>query len=105
MIDQASYDSLINLLGVNANLKPVKNPAVLNIKVGFSTASKEDMVVLNSIGFGAKIITIKASSVTVAPLKFDTIEVGNEKYTIDTVNPSHVPGGQVVGYRCFCKGI
>jgi hypothetical protein len=104
MIDQASYDSLINLLGVTGNLVPVKNPAVNNIKMGFATASKEDMVVLNSIGFGAKIITIKASSVSIAPVKFDAIHIGTERYVIDSVNPSHIPGGKVVGYKCYCKG-
>ena len=103
----ASYEKVIDLLGVVASLQHVKPPSttVANIKVGFSSISKDDQALVNSYGVGGKVITIKAADVTaLAPVKFDRVTVGTEAYTIDAVVPVHLPGGAVVGYRCFVKG-
>lgn len=101
------YALLIDTLGVPAKLHYTKLPAdvVSLAKIGFATVSKQDDAIINAYGVGARIITIKASDVTRAPIKFDRIEVGSEFYTIDTVTNVHLPGtGTVVGYRCFAKG-
>lgn len=107
MWDRASYESVINTLGVNANLQRVKPPATQtnNIKVGFAAVSKEDEVLVNSYGVSGKVITIKESDVTATPpVKFDRIVIGNEAFVIDTVVPVHLPGGAIVGYKAYIKG-
>lgn len=107
MWDKASYDRLIDVLGIPASLHYTKVPADVHPlpKIGFATVSKQDDAIINAYGVGARIITIKASDVTRAPIKFDRVQVGSEFYTIDTVTDVHLPGtGSIVGYRCFCKG-
>lgn len=108
MWTKAEYHRLIDTLGVIASYHYTKPPAAIvsNIKVGFAAVSKENEVLINSLGAAAKIITVKADDVAIKPLKFDTITVANERYTVDSVNPVHLPGtATVVGYRLYCKGL
>ncbi len=107
MWTRADYEKIIKTVGVPAQLHYARPAADITLsKVGFASLSKEDAVIINALGVSAKVITIMESEVTArAPVKFDTVTIGTEKYTIDTVNPVHLPGGQVVGFRCFCKGI
>lgn len=101
----ADYDKVIDTLGLNAILHIAKSPAdVKPVKVGFATATKEDTALVNSYGVGARIITIKASETTQPPVKFDHVMIGAEKFVFDTVTDVHLPGGAVVGYRCYCRG-
>jgi hypothetical protein len=74
--------------------------------VGFSSISKENESLVNALGASAKIITILAKDAIRAPVKFDSVHVGNEKYVLDTVNPTHLPGTDtVISYRCYAKGL
>ena len=107
MWTRADYEKVIKTLGVPASLHYARPAADQPLSaVGFASLSKEDAVIINALGVSAKVITIMESEVTTRhPVKFDSITIGTEKYTIDTVNPVHLQGGQVVGFRCFCKGI
>ena len=103
----AIYSQLIDTLGVVASLQRVKDLAntTNNIRVGFSTISKEDIALVNAYGVGAKVITFKHSDVSgTPPAKFDLVTIGAERYVIDTVVPVHLPGGAVVGHKAYIKG-
>ena len=105
MWSKQDYESVINTLGVSAIYSTAKSPVVTKtITVGFASASKEDVAIVNSYGIGARIITVKASDMTQPPVKFDHVMIGTEKFVFDTVNDVHLPGGAVVGYRCYCRG-
>jgi len=108
MWDREAYLKLVSTLGVKASLHYTKTPATVlsNIIVGFASVSKENEVLVNALGASAKVITILARDAVRAPVKFDSVHVGNEKYVIDSVNPVHLPGTDtVISYRCFCKGL
>lgn len=102
------WEGNINRHGVPAVFKQVKPPSVeIEIDhVGWSTVNKEDSQLIQAIGFGARIITIKASSMTgIAPSKFDTLVVAGVPYVADTVNPVLEPGtGNLLGWRVFVRG-
>jgi hypothetical protein len=104
----ASYEKVIDLLGVVASLQHVKPPSttVANIKVGFAGISKEDQVLVNSYGINGKVITFKAVDVVATPpTKFDSVTMASgETYTIDTVMPVHLPGGAIVGFKAYIRG-
>jgi hypothetical protein len=98
----------IDLLGVPAEFHQTKVPnAVINLpKVGLSTVSKEDSQLIQSIGFGGRIITVKLSDMgATVPVKFDMIKVHNKQLVLDSVQEVLEPGtGNLMGWRCFVKG-
>jgi len=108
MITKATWSIPIDTLGVPAEFHQVKAPnAVVALpKVGLSTVSKEDSQLIQSIGFGGKILTVKASDMgTTVPVKFDTIKVHGKLLVLDSVQEVLEPGtGDLMGWRCFVKG-
>jgi cytochrome c biogenesis factor len=107
MWTQPEYDIVINALGVDATFHQTKTLTAVKMRVGFAAVSKENEVIVNSLGTAAKVITLKQSAMTgIVPVKFDTITINtNEKYTIDSISPVHLPvSSTVIGYRCYCKG-
>ena len=62
-------------------------------------------VMVNAYGVNGRTFQILAADLPAAPEKFDQLELGGERYTINDVIPQHVRGaGTVVSYRVFCKG-
>lgn len=105
-MSQKDYDMVINTLGSDATYFTIKPASAgVSMRVGFSTMTNQDSTVVNSFATGDKMITIKASAVTTAPIKFDYVLIKGEKFVFDTVNTVHAGGGdKVLGYRCLVKG-
>lgn len=106
MIAQKEYDMVINTLGVDATYFTITPPSAgVAMRVGFSTVTNQDSTVVNSFATGDKMITIKSSAVSAAPVKFDYVLIRGERFVFDTVNTVHKSGSDfVLGYRCFVKG-
>lgn len=103
-----AYISTIDLLGVPATWTQTKAPnRTANMTIGFRTASKDDVEVVNTYGFGSKIVTFKAGDFTAdEPVKFDRVQInppGGETYALDAVLAVHL-NGTVIGYKGFIRG-
>lgn len=76
----------------------------LELGVGYAVGRQTDVNVANALGFGVRMITIRAMDTggrTPAPL--DRLNVAGEFLTIDYVTPV-VLAGDLVGWRCYCAG-
>ena len=101
---RGSFNLAIDMLGVPSTWTQAKPPnATATPTIGFRTAGLNDTEVVSAYGIGAKIVTMKVTDFTVAPQKFDTIEVLTERYTLDAVNPVHL-NGVVIGYKAYIRG-
>lgn len=100
-----AWEMAINLLGLPATWIQAKPPnASKGITVGFKTAGWKDTEVVNSYGYGAKIITMKAVDFTTTiPEKYDTIEVNGERYTLDEVMPVML-NDKLLGHKGYVRG-
>lgn len=100
---QSAWEGVVDLLGVPAIWRQAKPPRTSkNVTLGFKTVGMRDEELVNAFGVGAKVLTIKVRDLPVIE-KFDQIEIGNERYTIDTVLPIHLNGVHVF-HKCFVKG-
>lgn len=109
MITKYTWAICIDQLGVPAEFHQVKAPnVVISLpKIGLSTVSKEDSQLIQSIGFGGKVLTVKRSDMgSTVPVKFDTILVNGKILVLDSVQEVLEPGtGDLMGWRCFVKGV
>lgn len=105
MLTRKEYETVIDTLGVAATFKHVKSGVEVSIdKVGIRTNSNNEALV-NAYGVGSKTITIKASSLTAMPEKFDSMVINHEKIVIEAVTTVHEPNsGSIIGFRCFVLG-
>jgi hypothetical protein len=99
------FDSLIETLGVHASLYfSKKKSTIQNIQVGISTNAGADPDLVNSVGIGQRVITLRSRDVDEAPSKFDFFTINTEKLTIDTVSNVYEPKtNQVIGYKCIVR--
>lgn len=97
---------VIDCLGVPITWTQTKKPnTTKTVRAGFKTAGLKDTEVVNAYGLGAKIIVFKASDFgAVIPEKFDTVQVHDQRYTLDTVDPKHDLDGNVAFYYTYVKG-
>jgi len=102
---QFGFDSLIETLGVKAELYFSKNKSTIqNLQVGFSTNAGADPDLINTVGIGQRVITLRAKDVNVPPTKFDFFTIGNDKLTIDTISNIYEPQtNHVIGYKCVVR--
>jgi hypothetical protein len=109
MINRDTWAVCIDALGIPAEFHQTKAPsAVVNIaKVGISTANSEDSQLIEAIGFGGRVITIKAADLGgLVPVKFDIIKIASRTLVIDTVHEVLEPvSGAVMGYKAYVKGV
>jgi hypothetical protein len=105
MLTRAHYNSVIDTLGVPAEYCHIKTQEKILInKVGIST-NKSNEALVNAYGVGGKTITIKQSSLSMTPEKFDYVIINGEKMVFDFVTSVHEAGtGTVIGYRAYCVG-
>lgn len=108
-MNRAEYEFVINKVGVPAELHQAKPPkTVLPLdKVGIASPRRTtgDEELVNAYGVGVRIITIKESSVSFEPEKFDYVNIGMERLVFELVQPVREPGsGAVIGFRCIVKG-
>lgn len=104
---EIQYNKIIETIGVPASIHYTKGNLTLNnIKVGIRSIGTDDEVLINTLGVGAKIITIMAKDIlNRPPVKFDVVLVNSEKYTIESVDKIHLPTtGKVIAYKCFVQG-
>ena len=100
----AAWNNQVALLGQPVTWEQAAPPnATKSIVAGFKTVGVKDEATVNAYGMGARIITIRAGDLPVAPEKFDRITVGGETDAIEDVQPVHL-GGTLLGWRCFIKG-
>ena len=101
---KAAFKTVITELGVPAVHEAAAPPNARTTidKLGFKTVSKDDEVIVNSLGVDAKVITVDKSDLA-AIAKFDSFEIGAETYVAHSVHPIHL-GGEVIGFKCYCKG-
>ncbi|MFZ9372064.1 MAG: head-tail joining protein [Limnohabitans sp.] len=101
----AGFAQVIDALGVPAEFHQTAAPAaVTNIAaVGFKTPGANDEAIINTIGVGGRVITVKAASLTPAPMKLDRVKVHGEMYTVEAVHVVDL-NGKVLGWRLLCKG-
>jgi hypothetical protein len=101
---KAQYESVIDTLGVNVIWTQAKPPhANKAVTAGIKIAGNDDEALVQSLGVGARIFTMKASDFTTAPEKFDRLVVGTEAYTAEAVHPVHL-NAALIGYRIYTKG-
>jgi hypothetical protein len=93
------YRDTIDALGVPATVYPKSGDAVECI-VGFKTSS--DVDVINSWGVGSKIVTVQVADVAHLE-KLDRVQIGTERYTLDSVAPVHL-NDVLVGWRGIVRG-
>jgi len=93
------YRDTIDALGVPATVYPKAADAVDCI-VGFKTSS--DVDIINSWGVGSKIITVQVVDVPNLE-KLDRVQIGPERYTLDSVTPVHL-NDVLVGWRGIVRG-
>ena len=96
---QKLYQETINTLGVPATVHPKSGDAVECI-VGFKTST--DVDIINAWGVGSKIITVQVADVAQLE-KLDRIQIGAERYTLDSVTPVHL-NDVLVGWRGIVRG-
>jgi len=96
------FDSLIETLGVHASLYfSKKKSTIQNLQVGISTFGGADPQLVNAVGIGQRVITLRSKDVDESPAKFDFFTIGSEKLTIDTVSNVYEPKtNHVIGYKC-----
>ena len=101
---KAAFKTVITELGVPAVHEAAAPPNTRTTvdKLGFKTVSKDDQVIVNSLGVDAKVITVDKSDVAVIK-KFDSFEIGSETYVAHSVHPIHL-GAEVIGFKVFAKG-
>lgn len=100
---KSQYEMVIDTLGVPMVYSHTKTGATVNLVGGMRIASDEDQALIQSYGVGARIITLKASAITVPPEKFDRFTVQSETYIAEAVVPVHL-NGALIGYRVYIKG-
>jgi hypothetical protein len=105
LITREQYNSVIDALGVPAEYCHTKTQTKVSInKVGIAT-NKTNEALVNAYGVGSKTITIKQSSLSVTPEKFDYVIINSEKMVFEFVTSVLEPGtGVVIGFRCYVKG-
>lgn len=101
----SAFDQVVDLLGTNFTWNQAKSPnGTAQAVCGIKTVGAKDIELINSYGIGAKVLTIKAASLPVPPEKFDEFTVNGEVYTADAVHPVRI-NDQIVGYKCYCRGL
>lgn len=105
-MNRAEWESVIKQVGVPATLTQTAPPqAVATLpKVGIARVSGESLLV-NAYGVGARILTIMQSSMVFEPVKFDVVEIQNERLVLDFVQGVYEPGsGVLIGWRGIVRG-
>lgn len=98
------FDLAIGLLGVPATHRTASTSLPTPIPfVGFSSISREEESFIQAYGISGKVVTVKLVDLPSMPIKFDSFEVKSERYVIDLVRPIHL-NGELIGWKCFCKG-
>lgn len=101
----SAFDQVVDLLGTPVTWNQAKSPnQTATFTSGLKTVGAKDIELINSYGIGSKIFTTKVSSTPVPPEKFDELVVNNESYTIDAVHAVRI-NDQIVGYKCYCRGV
>ncbi len=100
-----SFALAIDTLGVPGEFHQTKPPSTVTplTAVGFRTPGQKDESIINTIGVGGRIITVKAADLTVAPMKLDVVIVHGEKYTVEAVHVVDL-NGTILGWKLLCKG-
>lgn len=80
----------------------LKPNATNKVTVGMRTVGWQDTELVNAYGINARILTVSVKEVSLLA-KFDRIEIGNEKYTLDDAIPVYV-NGQIVFWKGVVKG-
>jgi hypothetical protein len=100
---KVQYDRTIDVLGVPMMWAEAKSAATAPLVAGLRIASDTESTIVQAYGVGARIITIKAASLTQAPVKFDRFIMGGEVMVAEHVAPVHL-AGTLVGYRVYVRG-
>ena len=101
---EGAFDQLHSLMSVPAIFRQAKAPqTVQNVQVGFKTVSARDESLINAYGIAGKIITFEAQSLTVPPVKLDTVEIDGQRYTLQSVQPKYL-NGKLLFYTAYVKG-
>ena len=80
---------------------PHSTKTVVGHKRNFGSAETEHV---NAYGVSGVELIVQASDFTTAPSKFDTFNVGGEKYTVVDVIPQRGFNNQIIIYRCYSRG-
>ena len=109
MLTAALWSLPIKTLGVPCTFIRAKELTTEHAipKVGIRTVTGEDDPLVQGVGFGTKIITVRAIDITgVAPAKFDIFDIGGTRYTANTVIKVHQPNtGTLLGWRIYATGV
>ena len=97
------YERVIDTLGVPMQWTNTKSNTTRSVVGGMKIATDEDLALVQSYGVGARVITIKASGLTVEPEKFDRFAVQDAVFVAESVAPVHL-NGSLIGFRIYIKG-
>ena len=101
----AGFNQVVDTLGVPAEYHQTKPPQTVTAiaTVGFKTPSSSDEAIINTIGIGGRIVTIKAADLSTPPVKLDRVKIKDEMFTVETVHVIQL-GSVVLGWKLLCKG-
>jgi len=106
VLTDAEFSTALGAMGVPVTWTQVKPPqASVNVKSITGTIDNRNEVLVNAYGVGGRTFQFRAQDLPTPPVKFDQIVLAGETYTIHDVNTYHERGsGNVIAYRCLCKG-
>ena len=101
----AGFNQVVDTLGVPAEYHQTKPPQTVTAiaAVGFKTPSSSDEAIINTIGVGGRVITVKKANLLTPPMKLDRVIVHGETFTVETVHVIDM-NGSVLGWKLLCKG-
>lgn len=100
---RSGMEQTLDLLGVPGTWTEAKPPnSTASVTVGVKTVSWRDEELVNAYGINARVFTMKATQVATLK-KFDTIQIGNERYTMDAAVPVYI-NNTLVFWKGICRG-
>ena len=91
----------VDLLGINVTY--TQGTTTKTFKVGYKAADVNDREIINAYGINTKVVTILAKD-GIAPLKFDVIDVGEERYIVQGSIPLRDVDTSIIGYKLYAAG-
>lgn len=104
---RAALVSLVDALGQAGTHIQAKAPQTSTplARVLTQSTSKSTEAIVQAYGVNGREFVFLSDALPLTPERFDAIQIGGERYALDTVVPLHEDGtGLLMGWRCYAKG-
>lgn len=100
----AEFNANVARFGTDGILRPGVDQVA--VKVGRATVRDTDAAIVNALGVGARILTLRALDIGAAPppTRFDTLSADGRLYVLDFVNSVYIQS-TLWGWRCYCATV